>query len=197
MSPSRPRIPIFFLIALGVVGGVWLLRLQGPAEPIESWAQWRSQLFLPQAEDRLSLAELAQAAPGELWLQGRIDGARLLYRAPLAAEQGWRLQAEVALPTEQRDSLVVAAGLQGRSDQQRLPEQFVTQLGSQGIDGLTLEPEEKLTAATLLATLGEPRLRLQMSEGEAWVYPEQGLTAHLRDDQLVSLQVVPLKRFRR
>jgi hypothetical protein len=32
---------------------------------------------------------------------------------------------------------------------------------------------------------------LELAEGQAWVYPELGMTAHLRDDELYFLYAVP------
>ncbi|EKA51775.1 hypothetical protein PABE177_0401, partial [Pseudomonas aeruginosa ATCC 700888] len=43
----------------------------------------------------------------------------------------------------------------------------------------------------LRASLGQPRLRLQLAQGEAWVYPQLGLTAHLPDDDLRLMLAVP------
>ena len=51
--------------------------------------------------------------------------------------------------------------------------------------------QQAVAAADLSASLGEPRLRLQLQEGEAWVYPQLGLTAHLRGEQLQLLRAVP------
>lgn len=39
--------------------------------------------------------------------------------------------------------------------------------------------------------LSQPRLRLQLAQGEAWVYPQLGLTAHLPDDDLRLMLAVP------
>ncbi|MCY1379006.1 hypothetical protein D9M69_666870 [compost metagenome] len=48
-----------------------------------------------------------------------------------------------------------------------------------------------MAAERLLGSVGQPRLRLELDAGQAWVYPEAGLTAHTADEQLLLLQVVP------
>ena len=70
-------------------------------------------LLQPLAEGRLSLAQLVDAAPGELWLQPRLEGPRLLYRAGLAESgRSWAVEAELSLTTEQRQSLQRATAAQ-------------------------------------------------------------------------------------
>ena len=47
------------------------------------------------------------------------------------------------------------------------------------------------------ATLGQPRLRLPLPEGEAWVYPQWGLTVRVQDDVVLTLQAVPKRAMQR
>ncbi|RMS64203.1 hypothetical protein ALP65_02437 [Pseudomonas aeruginosa] len=53
---------------------------------------------------------------------------------------------------------------------------------------------EQLLAQVMAAKLevfDAARLRLQLAQGEAWVYPQLGLTAHLPDDDLRLMLAVP------
>mgnify|MGYP000206318998 CR=1 FL=1 len=118
----------------------------------------------------------------------RPDGARLLYRGEWRADgEPWRLEAELALSEVERKSLMAAAG----DAEQPLAGALLAQLGSHEVVGLTLAPQGAVSVARLTASLGQPRLRLQLVEGEAWVYPRLGLTAHSEDERLRLLQVVP------
>jgi hypothetical protein len=86
---------------------------------------------------------------------------------------------------------MAAAGLGVRDDEQPLGGQVLAELGSQSILSLTLKPQQAVAAERLASSIGQPRLRLELGEGQAWVYPEAGLTAHTADEQLLLLQMVP------
>ncbi|WP_137819290.1 hypothetical protein [Pseudomonas sp. 2FG] len=184
---------LFALVALLFFAwGGWLMRAPDKVAPLPGLAEWRSQLLTPLAEDRLTLSGLSAAAEGELWLQPRVDGPRLLYRAELAAAgDAWRLEAELALTDSERSSLMAATGLGPKDAEQPLGQQLLAQLGQHGLVTLTLTPLQPVSGERVAASLGPPRLRLELTEGEAWVYPLQGLTAHVQDDQLQLLRVVP------
>lgn len=178
--------------ALFFAWGAWLMRPQPPAEPLPWLSQWQNRALQPLADDRLSLAQLTELQDGELWLQANLDGARLLYRAQLADdEQSWSVEAEVALSDAERSSLLAAAGLDLGDGEQPLSAHLLDALGQHGILSLTLLPPEPLDRARLAASIGQPRLTLELAEGQAWVYPELGMTAHLQDEELFFLYVVP------
>ena len=66
------------------------------------------------------------------------------------------------------------------------------ELGTQKIAQLLIKPGTVPVAeSALLPTFGPPRLRLQLAEGEALVYPEQGLTVHLQEGRVRLLHWVP------
>lgn len=184
---------IFVAVALLFFAwGAWLMRPQPAPAPLPWLAEWQTAVFVPLADNRLSLAMLRTQVQGELWLQPRLDGPRLLYRADWQASgEPWALEAELELGEAERVSLMAAAGLDARDDEQPLGGQMLAELGSQAIVGLTLKPQQAVAAERLASSIGQPRLRLELDEGQAWVYPEAGLTAHTADEQLLLLQVVP------
>ncbi|WP_137885946.1 hypothetical protein [Pseudomonas sp. 2FE] len=184
---------LFALVALLFFAwGGWLMRAPDKVAPLAGLAEWQSQLLTPLAEDRLTLTRLSAAAAGELWLQPRVDGPRLLYRAQLAAAgEAWRLEAELALTDSERASLMAATRLGLKDAEQPLGQQLLAQLGQHALTTLTLTPLQPVSGERVAASLGQPRLRLELAEGEAWVYPQQGLTAHVQGDQLQLLRVVP------
>ncbi|MBS7725605.1 hypothetical protein I0E51_15375 [Pseudomonas lalucatii] len=86
---------------------------------------------------------------------------------------------------------MTAAGLAADGAAQPLADSLLAQLGRQAVVGLSLVPRQGLDVARLAASLGQPRLRLQLEAGEAWIYPRLGLSVHSEDEQLRLLQVVP------
>jgi hypothetical protein len=90
-----------------------------------------------------------------------------------------------------RDSLLAAAGFQADGSEQPLSRPLLDQLAALPVRELQLTPTTALAAERLTATLGQPRVRLQLADGEAWVYPALGLTAQMQDDSLLQLYAVP------
>ncbi|WP_341303963.1 hypothetical protein [Pseudomonas sp. TMP25] len=190
----RPQQWLIFALVAAVffAWGAWLMRPQPAAQPLPWLAQWQTDVLTPLADDRLSLVHLRDALEGDLWLQPNLDGARLLYRGELEDAQGnWSLEAEVGLEQAERDSLLAAAGLKPTDKAQPLGRQMLLPLANRPIIALTLLPPAPLDAARLAASIGQPRLTLELAEGQAWVYPELGMTAHLQDDELYFLYAVP------
>lgn len=187
---------IFVAVAvLFFAWGAWLMR-STEVHPLANLQQWRDALLQPLAEDQLTLREVQALAPGELWLAPRLDGARLFYRAPLEGEEGdWLLEAEVRLSLEQRDSLVAAQGLQAGDTEVALGQSLVDQMAGFSIVSLNLSAPLSLASDRLAASLGQPRLTLELAEGRAWVYPQWGLTVHLRGDDVALLHAVPKRAF--
>lgn len=182
--------------ALFFAWGAWLMR-SGEVHPLANLQQWRDALLQPLAEDELTLREVQALAPGELWLVPRLDGARLFYRASLDGEEGdWLLEAEVRLSLEQRDSLMAAQGLQAGDPELALGQSLVDQMAGFSIASLNLSAPQALASDRLAASLGQPRLTLELAEGQAWVYPQWGLTVHLQGDEVELLHAVPRKAFR-
>lgn len=187
---------IFAIVAvLFFAWGAWLMR-STEVKPVANLQQWRSALLQPLADDQLALRDLQALAPGELWLQPRLDGARLFYRAALEGEEGaWSLQAELALSQGQRDSLMAAQGLKAGDAERALDQSLVGQMGAFAIASLNLHAPPALASERLAASLGQPRLTLELADGQAWVYPQWGLTVHLRGADVALLHAVPRHAF--
>lgn len=166
---------------------------QRPAAPLHWLGEWQGQVLQPLAEGQLTLQQLRARLPqGELWVQPQLDGLRLVYRGELATtDVPWSLQAELELSEVERASLAQAAGLGPRDAEQPLAAALQDSLGQHRISALDLRPQAAVEQARVVASLGEPRLRLQLQAGEAWVYPQQGLTAHLSEERLQLLRTVP------
>ena len=188
---------IFALVAaLFFAWGAWLMR-STEVEPVANLQQWRDVLLQPLAEDELMLREVQALVPGELWLEPRLDGARLSYRATLEGEEGeWLLQAELVLSQGQRDSLMAAQGLKPGDADTVLDDSLGEQMAGFAIASLTLQAPDALASERLATSLGQPRLTLELADGQAWVYPQWGLTVHLRGDEVELLHAVPRKAFR-
>lgn len=188
---------IFALVAaLFFAWGAWLMR-SSEVHPVAHLQQWRDALLQPLAEDGLTLRDVQALVPGELWLEPRLDGARLSYRATLEGEEGeWLLQAELVLSQGQRDSLMAAQGLKPGDADTVLDDSLSEQMAGFAIASLTLQAPDALASERLAASLGQPRLTLELADGQAWVYPQWGLTVHLRGDEVELLHAVPRKAFR-
>jgi hypothetical protein len=195
MPPLRPQHWLIFAVValLFFAWGVWLMRAMGPAEPWPWFEELRVEVLTPLADDRLSLGQLNARVDGELWLQPNLDGPRLLFRGawPVADGEPWPLEAELALGRAERESLATVFGAAGQGAEQPLGEQMLAQLARHKLISLSLNPEQgEAPAGRLASSIGQPRLRLELAEGQAWVYPELGLTAHLHDEQLRLLHAV-------
>lgn len=188
---------IFALVAaLFFAWGAWLMR-SSEVQPVANLQQWRDTLLQPLAEDGLTLRDLQALVPGELWLEPRLDGARLSYRATLEGAEGeWLLQAELVLSQGQRDSLMATQGLKAGDTELALDQSLAEQMAVFAIASLTLQAPDALASERLASSLGQPRLTLELADGQAWVYPQWGLTVHLRGDDVALLHAVPRNAFR-
>ena len=194
MPRLRPVHGMFFLvIALLAFGlGTWVARTSAAPKPPQWFNDWKEKVFEPLAEDHLSLSDLQGLQPGELWLTASQDGPQLHYRGRLVTDEGpWHVEAELALSEAEHASLAKATGMQPTSKDQPLSAELMSQLGNKPVSELALAPQEDLAVGRLAVSLGDPRLRLQVEGGEAWVYPEKGMTLLHRDGTLQWIRVVP------
>ncbi|MGY4534066.1 hypothetical protein ACVW0Y_003204 [Pseudomonas sp. TE3786] len=184
---------LFVVIAIAFFAwGGWLMRGPGKTEPLPGIAQWQAQILAPMADGKLSLGQLNALEPGELWLKPRLDGPQLVFRSELAASgQRWKLEAVLVLNEREHSSLMVATGLKPTDPEQPLSPTMLSEMGQHALATLALRPEQPVTSEQVIASFGAPRLRLELNSGEGWVYPMQGLTAHVENEHLLLLHVVP------
>ncbi|MFI8480290.1 hypothetical protein ACIGCM_06945 [Pseudomonas sp. NPDC078700] len=175
--------------------GAWLMRGSQTLEPLAWLQKWQTEIFNPLAADQLSLMRLSSEVEddGELWLQPRLDGSRLLYRSELQADdQVWSVEARIALSNDELVSLMAAAGVDEKGEEQPLSAQLVRQLGHYEVVYLSLKPLDAVTTEQIISSVGQPKLRLELKEGgQALVYPSLGLTVHTLDDDVDLLFAVP------
>lgn len=184
---------LFVVIAVAFFAwGGWLMRSTGKVEPVAGMTQWQQQILSPMAEGKLSLEKLNVINSGELWLQSRPEGPRMVFRSELEASGlRWKLEAVLVLTEQEHKSLMAATGLKATDPEQPLSAVMLEQMGRHELSALALRPEQPVSVQQVVATFGTPRLRLALNSGEGWVYPQQGLTAHVQDDHLLLLHVVP------
>ena len=198
MPRIRPAYGLFFLViaVLAFALGSWVARTSAPPKPPHWFGEWKDGVFEPLADGRLTLGVVQARLPGELWLIASQDGPQLSYRGQLHTDEGlWQVEAELQLSTSEQDSLAKATGVHPGSKDQPLSAGLMHQLEGKPVAELALAPQEELAVGRLAASLGDPRLRLQTDAGEAWVYPERGLTLLHKDGLLQWLRVVPRNTF--
>ena len=184
---------LFVVIAVAFFAwGGWLMRGTSSVQALPGMAQWQQQILGPMAEGKLSLSGLSEISSGELWLLPRPDGPRLVFRSELAeAGQRWKLEAVLVLSEREHKSLMTATGVKATDPEQPLSATMLAEMGKHDLATLALRPEQPVSDQQVVASFGAPRLRLQLDSGEGWVYPLQGLTAHVQDQQVLLLHVVP------
>ena len=91
---------------------------------------------------------------------------------------------------------MTAKGLKAGDSEQVLGQSLVDQMAGFSIASLNLNAPRALASERLAASLGQPRLTLELADGQAWVYPQWGLTVHLRGDEVALLHAVPRQAFR-
>ncbi|MCY1279835.1 hypothetical protein D3C76_678510 [compost metagenome] len=198
MPRLRPGHGLFFLAiaALAFAFGLWVSRPSAPLKPPAWLADWQGAVLTPLADDHLTLGQLHEKQKGELWLTRDEQGPELAYRAHVVTDDGpWRLEAELALSDAERASLEKATDIAPGSPAQALSEQLLDQLAAKPVAAIALAPQEDLAIGRLGAAYGQPRVTLQTEEGEAWIYPDRGLTLMHKDGILQWLRVVPSRTF--
>ncbi|AMO74024.1 MULTISPECIES: hypothetical protein [Pseudomonas] len=191
LRPAHGLLILAFAL-LAFAAGLWVARSTAPLPPPAWLEDWQREVFGPLADGTLDLGQLHSWQEGALWLTRDQQGAQLSYRGTLGTPDGpWRMEAELVLSDEERSSLQKATGIAPGAPDQPLSDAMLEQLRRQVVASVLLAPSQTLSVGRLVASFGPPRLRLQTDGGEAWIYPERGLTLLHRNGELVWLQVVP------
>ncbi len=192
MSPFRPARLLFFAV-LGLscfALGLWLAFFRAGV-PVAWLTELQAPLLEPMAAGRLTLQSLREQAPeGRLWVQREEGRVVLSYRARLdAAGASLSLQGELQLSEHERASLARASGA-GASPQE-LAVTVLHAMSSRQLESMVLTPAEPVATRDLVASLGEPRMRYALGQGEGWFYPQRGMTLMVGDGTLGWLRIAP------
>lgn len=187
------NLPVFTLSAVLVVALIWFLRPTPEAlpEPTEEWRWLEQALLEPVAGERLMLGDL-QGYAGGLWLQAQPSELRLLYRAEFERDAvTWRLQASFPAGPEELQQLQQELDIE--TGERQLQIEQVARFADRRVDSLWLTRTPALSGEEWQASAGEPRLRLEIPAGQAWIYPPRGLSAHVENGQVSLIHQVPAR----
>ncbi|TLX62611.1 hypothetical protein DN820_15175 [Stutzerimonas nosocomialis] len=192
MLPFCPAHLLFFAI-LGVCCfalGLWLAFFR-QGTPVAWLTELQGPLFEPMAAGQLTLQGLREQAPeGALWVRREEGRVVLSYGGRLAAaEASLDLLGELQLEDHERASLAQASGAD--ASPQRLAGTVVQAMSARRLADVVLTPAEPVPIRDLVASLGEPRMRYALGQGEGWFYPQRGMTLMVRDGTLDWLRVTP------
>ncbi|MBA1273703.1 hypothetical protein [Stutzerimonas azotifigens] len=190
--PFRPAHLLFFAL-LGVscfALGLWLA-FSRQAVPVAWLAELHDPLLEPMAAGQLTLQRLREQAPGgELWVQREGERIVLSYRARLAAADiSLGLQGKLQLDDKERAGLAQASGVD--DSPKLLADTLIQAMSARQLVDMILMPAEPVEARDLVASLGEPRMRYALGQGEGWFYPQRGMTLLVRDGALSWLRITP------
>ncbi len=189
---TRMRVRIATILSAVVLSffalGYWMGG-EDTAEPLAWQERFNDTLWVPLKERRLELGTLERTlGEGWLWLISADGQPLLVSRYGLQSDgQAWRVQAVVELNAEQLDSLVQAQAWQPGQHDQPLSPAVGEALAAQAISRLSLIPAEAVDVEQIQATFGNPDMRLEVAEGEAWVYPKAGVVIAVTGEQAHSV----------
>lgn len=169
--------------------GFWLSKPQ-QGEPMQWRTTYEDNLWTPLQRQQLTLGDASEAlGHGTLWMISADGEPLLVSRYTLESDElSWRAQAVLKLTPQQRDSLVQAQAWEPGLPDQPINSAVAESLKDQPVLRLSLIPSEPLSLADIQGTIGNPDLRLPVSEGEeAWVYPKIGAVVAVGEEQAHSI----------
>jgi len=169
--------------------GFWMSKPQ-QAEPMQWRAAYEDSLWTPLQRQQLTLGDASAAlGHGTLWMISSEGKPLLVSRYTLESDGlSWRAQAVLKLTDQQRDSLVQAQAWEPGLPDQPINSSVADALKDQPVLRLSLIPSEPLALSDIQGTIGNPDLRLPVSEGEeAWVYPKIGAVVAVGEEQAHSI----------
>lgn len=189
----RPRVGMATLMSLVVIAlyflVTWVMDQREP-EPMEWLGRYEQSIWTPLREGELSLADVdAVLGTGRLWMISVEDEPLLVSRYVLQSDElNWRLQAVIELEPERMDSLIQAQDWEPGMRDQSVSPSVGAALAGQPVERVSLIPSEPVAVKRLIATLGEPEMRMDVSEGnKAWVYGRIGVVVAVSGEQAHSL----------
>ncbi|WP_339666702.1 hypothetical protein [uncultured Pseudomonas sp.] len=169
--------------------GFWLSKPQ-QGEPMQWRTAYEDSLWGPLQRQQLTLGEASDAlGHGTLWMISSEGKPLLVSRYTLESDDvSWRVQAVLKLTPQQRDSLVQAQAWEPELPDQPINSSVADALKDQPVLRLSLIPSEPLALSDVQSTMGNPDLRLPVSEGEeAWVYPKIGAVVAVGEEKAYSI----------
>lgn len=189
----RPRVGMATLFSLVVIGlfalGSWIVQQQDP-EPLQWQERYQQGIWTPLREGKLVLADVdAPLGIGRLWMVSVEDEPLLVSRYMLESDDlSWRVQAVIGLDAQRTESLVQAQDWQAGMRDQSVSPSVGAALAGQPVERISLIPSEPVNVERIIATFGQPDMRMDVSEGnQAWVYGRTGVVVAVSGDEAHSI----------
>lgn len=192
----RPRVGMATLFSLVVIGlfllANWAMnRPDAQAQPLSWNATYEARLWAPLREGTLTLADVdgVMGQRGELWMISA-DGEPQLVSRYLLQSDGidWRLQAVISLDEQRMQSLIAAQDWRADMVDQSVSPSVGVALVGQPVERMSLTPYGGLDASRVVATFGEPDMRMEVSgDDQAWIYARAGIVAAVTGEQAHSI----------
>ncbi|WP_373184450.1 hypothetical protein [Halopseudomonas sp.] len=189
----RPRAGMATLLSVVVIGlyflVTWVMDQREP-EPLQWQKQYQQSIWTPLREGELTLAGVDKPlGVGRLWMVSVEDEPLLVSRYVIESDElNWRIQAVIELDPERMESLVQAQDWQAGMRDQSVSPSVGAALAGQPVERVSLIPAEPVAVKRIMATLGEPDMRMDVSEGnQAWVYGREGVVVAVSGDEAHSI----------
>lgn len=189
----RPRVGMATLFSLVVIGlfalGSWIVQQREP-EPLQWQERYQTSIWTPLREGELKLADVdAPLGIGRLWMVSVEDEPLLVSRYMLESDDlSWRVQAVIGLDAQRTESLVQAQDWQAGMRDQSVSPSVGAALAGQPVERISLIPSEPVNVERIMATFGQPDVRMDVSEGnQAWVYGRTGVVVAVSGDEAHSI----------
>lgn len=189
----RPRVGMATLFSLVVIGlfllGSWIVQQREP-EPMQWQERYQQSIWGPLREGELNLADVdAPLGIGRLWMISVEDEPLLVSRYSMQSDDlNWRVQAVIKLDAQRTESLVQAQDWTAGMRDQSVSPSVGAALAGESVERISLIPSEPVAVKRIVATLGEPDMRMDVSAGnQAWVYGRVGAVVAVSGDQAHSI----------
>ncbi|WP_022963566.1 hypothetical protein [Halopseudomonas pelagia] len=192
----RPRLGMATLFSLIIIGlfalGSWIMdKSDAQPEPLEWRATYEERLWAPLRDGNLTLADVegVMGQRGELWMISADGEPQLISRHVMHSDGAdWRLQAVISLDERRMDSLKTAQDWKADMVDQSVSPAVGAALVGQAVERMSLTPFKPIETPRIIATLGEPDMRLEVSgDDQAWVYGRAGIVVAVTGEQAYSI----------
>ncbi len=192
----RPRMGMATLFSLAIVG-IYLLvtwamdRTDAEVQPMEWRASYEEGLWAPLRDGKLTLADVVavMGKTGELWMISGDGEPQLVSRHVIQSDDAdWRMQAVISLDEQRMESLKQAQDWKADMADQSVSPAVAAALVGQPVERMSLMPFEPIETQRIIATLGEPDMRMEVSgDDQAWVYGRAGIVVAVTGEEAYSI----------